>query len=311
MKNWLTDNLLKIKEALFKTRSVLDTDQAAIEKIYVDLNEDYYESMLEKLIKSDIGFDLSNKIVSKLKNEIKSENIEKAELNVKIKEIVRTLLGQSVNNLLNKITLIPEQLNIFLVVGVNGSGKTTSIGKLAKKFKDDGHKVLIAAADTFRAAAENQLLIWSEKAQVDIYSPEGIKKPDAVVYGAIEKAKNEKYDLLIVDTAGRLHSQVNLMEELKKINTIIDKNAATSKKENLIVLDASIGQNAITQAELFQKAIGLSGIVLAKLDSSSKGGVVLNIISKLSLPVKFIGTGEQIDDIAEFTFDEYLEGLLN
>lgn len=310
MKNWLADNLLKIKKALAKTRSVLDTDKSESEKVYVDLNEDYYESILEKLIKSDVSFELSNKIITKLKGEIKSQEIEKTELNLKIKEIVKSVLGQSISKLSNKIDLKQEQLNILLIVGVNGSGKTTSIGKLGKRFKDEGYKVLIAAADTFRAAAENQLEIWSNMAGVDIYSPLDIKKPDAVVFGAIQKAKNEKYDLLIIDTAGRLHSQTNLMEELKKINTVIDKNASISRKENLIVLDASIGQNAITQTELFQKAIGLSGIILAKLDSSSKGGVVLNIISKLSLPVRFVGTGEQIGDIAEFNFDEYLEGLL-
>ena len=312
MKNWLEDNLSKIKEALSNTRRGVLQYAPMDDNPTLDVNEDLYNDFQEKFIKADVGVDLSEKIISNLKRQIKSQKINKNELQNKIKTCIKEITGPVGASL----ALAPnDKLNIYLIVGVNGSGKTTSIGKLAKRFRDQGNKVLIVAADTFRAAAESQLHIWAKKAEVEIFSPPEIKKPDAIVFGGIEKAKKENYNLLLIDTAGRLHSQTNLMDELKKIDSVVKKSAgvlhATPEGyEKLIVLDATIGQNAIVQAELFSKTVGLTGIVLAKLDSSSKGGMMLNIMNKLSLPVKFIGTGEKIDDLAEFNFDEYLEGLL-
>ena len=307
MPNWLHGNLSKIKDALFKTRrSVLQYTPITDDKT-IEVNEQLYGDLIEQFIKADIGIDLSEKIISRLKTQIQNQKITPNDFKNKIKTCIKEIIG-SVGA---SFTLAQDgKLNIFLIVGVNGSGKTTSIGKLAKRYKDAGFKVLIVAADTFRAAAGDQLTIWAGLAGVEIFSPSEIKKPDAVVYSAIEKAKKENYNLLLIDTAGRLHSQTNLMDELKKIDNVIKKNANDSIKEKLIVLDATIGQNAIVQAELFSKAIGLTGIILAKLDSSSKGGVILNIMNKLLLPVKLIGAGEKIDDLADFNLDEYVEGLI-
>ena len=306
MQRWLKENLSKLKQALFKTHSVLQSITETSENI--EVTDDFFDELLERFIKADIGIELSEKIVNGLKQQINNQKINKNDLQTKIKDTIKNGIGHVEASLKPASTY---KLNIYLIVGVNGSGKTTSIGKLAKRFKEEGAKVLIVAADTFRAAAGDQLSIWAQRAEVELFSPREIKKPDVVVFSAIEKAKKENYNLLLVDTAGRLHSQTNLMDELKKIDSVIEKNSQTALKEKFIVLDATIGQNAIVQAELFSKAVGLTGIVLAKLDSSSKGGVVLNIMNKLSLPVKLIGTGEKIDDIAEFNFDEYLEGLLS
>ena len=315
---WFKKSFSKIKEALFKTRGNGILQEASNNETCIEINEDFYGDLLEKFIKADIGNDLSEKIVSDLKKQIKDQKIKDLDLKNKIKDVIASKAKQSHNqnrqneiaSSLSLLAMTKEGLNTVLITGVNGSGKTTSIGKLAKHFKEEGLKVLIVAADTFRAAAEDQLSVWAERAGVEIFSPPEIKKPDAVVFGGIEKAKKENYNLLLIDTAGRLHSQANLMDELKKIDNVIKKNSVDAVKEKLIVLDATIGQNAITQAELFSKAIGLTGIILAKLDSSAKGGVILNIMNKLSLPVKLIGTGEKIDDLAEFNLDEYLEGLI-
>ena len=313
MNNWLKNNLSKIKEALFKTRGNGLLQPIAEKNEYIEINENFYEDLLETFIKADIGIDLSEKIVLDLKKQIQEQKIKESDFRNKTKEIVKTIVEAGSPSLYRTpCKFDPNKINIFLITGVNGSGKTTSIGKLAKHFKDEGFKVLIIAADTFRAAAGEQLDIWAQRANVEIFSLPDIKKPDAVVFSGIEKAKKENYHLVLIDTAGRLHSQTNLMDELKKIDSLIVKaiHELPQHYEKLIVLDATIGQNAIIQAELFSKAIGLTGIILSKLDSSAKGGVVLNIMNKLSLPVKLIGTGETIDDLAEFNLDEYLDGLL-
>ncbi len=302
MKNWLQNNLSKIKQALFKTGSILpDTPKAE-----VLIDEELYENLLEKLIKADVGLELSEKIIEYLRKNIKEQTLLDSELKKRIKEAITNIIANQVETPQRSVST-----SIFLLVGVNGSGKTTSIGKLAKKFKEEGYKVLIVAGDTFRAAAGEQLDIWAQRAEVEIFSPPEIKKPDVVVYAGIEKAKKENFNVVLIDTAGRLHSQTNLMDELKKIDSVIKKHAGEDNVEKLIVLDATIGQNAIVQAEMFSKAINLTGIILSKLDSSAKGGVVLNIMHKHALPITFIGTGEKVDDIAEFNLDEYLDGLLS
>lgn len=308
MSNWIKNNLSKIKEALFKTRgAILPQDSTA--DVSIEVNEELFNGLFEKLIKADVGADLSEQIIFALKDQIQDQKIDKNKLNTKLRNIIKEKIKIQDSGFKAHSSI----LYVYLIVGVNGSGKTTSIGKLAKRFKEEGRKVLMVAADTFRAAAQDQLSIWADRANIDLFSPPEIKKPDAVVFSAIEKAKKENYNLLLIDTAGRLHSQANLMEELKKINSIVEKRIDhdSTHIEKLIVLDATIGQNAITQAELFSRAIKLNGIILAKLDSSSKGGVVLNIMSKLSLPVRFVGVGENIDDVVDFNLDEYLEGLLS
>ena len=326
VKNWLQNNLSKIKEALFKTRSGL-INQATTENADLNLNDDFYDDLFEKLIKADIGLELSEKIIEYLKKNTKEQTLLDNELKKRIKEAIKSVIAseakQSRSNLPETerdcfVANAPRNdiLKIFLIVGVNGSGKTTSIAKLANYFKEKGERVLICAADTFRAAAQEQLLIWADRIKVEIFAPKEIKKPDAVVYAALEKAKKEDFNILLIDTAGRLHSQTNLMDELKKIDSVIEKQVVAIHElpllqiEKLIVLDATTGQNAITQAQLFSNTVSLTGIILAKLDSSAKGGVILNIMNKLSLPVKIIGTGEKFDDLAEFNLDEYLDGLL-
>ncbi len=314
MKKWLQDNLSKVKQALFKTKSVIDSEKEIETDNQIEVNDELFESLTERFIKADVGISLSEDITNNLKKHIKEKEIKKADLSTAVKTTIKQILGNKINAV--KSEADNSEKKIYLIVGVNGSGKTTSIGKLAKKFKDNDFKVLIVAGDTFRAAAGEQLEIWANRTGVEIFSPQEIKKPDAVVYAAIEKAKKENFDLLLIDTAGRLQTQKNLMDELTKIDAVVEKQIKTchgmsQQYKKLIVLDATIGQNAIVQAELFSKAINLNGIILSKLDSSAKGGVVLNIMNKLSLPVKFIGTGEQIDDIADFSLDEYLDGLLS
>ncbi len=303
----------RLKQALFKTGTLIPNREEKSESSQLKteekilINEDFFDSLLEKLIKADVGLDLSEKIVEDLKSSIKEKEISDIKLKTNIKSIIKSSYRKEFKQAEQE-----AQLTIFLITGVNGSGKTTSIGKLANKFRGEGNKVLIVAGDTFRAAAEEQLNIWAERSGVEIFSPKEIKKPDAVVYSSLEKANKEHFNLVIIDTAGRLHSQINLMEELKKIDSVVNKfQNETTKIEKLIVLDATIGQNAINQAEMFSKVVGLTGIILSKLDSSAKGGVILNIMNKLSLPVLFIGTGEKIEDIVDFNFDEYLDGLLN
>lgn len=305
--NWLKERFSKVKDALFKTKSVIEITDSEATSEKVTINDEFFEDLSEKFIRADIGFDFSEEIVEKLKSKTDTKESNKKEIYSKIKECIK----ESITNSNHELNVTEGKLNIILICGVNGSGKTTSIGKLAKRLKGDGKKVLIAAGDTFRAAASEQLSVWSDKAGVDIYAPEDIKKPDAVVFSGIEKAKSENYDYLLIDTAGRLHSQTNLMEELKKIDGVINKKCEDLKIEKLIVLDATIGQNAILQAKQFSETVKLSGIILAKLDSSAKGGVVLSIMNQLSLPVKLIGTGEKLDDIVEFNFEEYLDSLLS
>jgi fused signal recognition particle receptor len=302
----------KLKQALFKTGSILpgSKPQESNAPVQIEekiiINEEFFDDLFEKLIKADVGLELSEKIVEELKSSAKEKEISNTEIKNKIKDAIKKIIGPY-----DYKTINTNELEIFLIVGVNGSGKTTSIGKLANRFKQEGKKVLIAAGDTFRAAAGEQLDIWSKRAGAEIYAPEDIKKPDAVVFGSIEKAKKEGFDILLIDTAGRLQSQTNLMDELKKIDNVVNKNTDGLLIEKLIVLDATIGQNAISQAEIFSKVVGLTGIILSKLDGSAKGGVVLNIMHKLSLPVKIIGTGEKLDDIVDFNLDDYLEGLLS
>lgn len=289
------------KEAVSKTSDTLVNSVLNIVSNQEELDEFILEDVETALIKADIGVDFAVEIVEKLqKNNIKPKD-------------VKTFLKNEFENILNSagsnnLKFEDDKLNVYFVVGVNGAGKTTFIGKLANKFKIEGKKVLLAAGDTFRAAAEEQLDIWSKRAEVDILRDDGAESA-SVVYRAIEKAYSEGYNVLIVDTAGRLQNKFNLIEELKKVKGIIDKKAPNANIESLLVLDSNLGQNGLSQANVFMEAVNLSGVVLTKLDGSSKGGIILAVAKEYGIPVKMVGIGEKITDLKEFDRQEFIEAI--
>lgn len=270
---------------------------------YID--EEYLENLEEELVRSDLGV----KIAIDFVNSLRGLKITEAEVKTKFEEFLLKAFDKfAKDHNVFKLKVDKKQLNILLIVGVNGAGKTTSIGKLAHRFKSQGYKVLIAAGDTFRAAAEEQLNIWAKRAEVEIVQLEEGSKSSAVVYKAIEKAKAEDYNMLIIDTAGRLQNKINLMEELSKIKQVIDKNKPENALvETMMVLDASTGSNALSQAEKFMEASQLDSLILTKFDGTAKAGMVFAIAYNLKIPVKFIGTGEGIDDIEDFELSKFCE----
>jgi fused signal recognition particle receptor len=272
------------------------------------VDEDYLAEVEEKLIKADVGITTAEALVDHMRREALSKLWNSHDVEAFLKREFHSMLDSGAKSTLH---IADDQLSIVLIVGVNGTGKTTSIGKLCWRLKQQGKKVLIAAGDTFRAAAETQLEIWAERAGVDIVRlPDG-SDPGAVVFKAIERARAEKYDVLIIDTAGRLHNKVNLMAELKKIRGVIDKNATGCSLEALLVVDASVGQNGLQQAKLFAEACPLTGVILSKLDGSAKGGIVFSITKDLNLPIKLVGLGEQIDDLRDFEPPVFVEALFS
>src|SRR5574344_905747 len=260
------------------------------------------DDLEEMLIKADVGVDVATKIVDKIR--YKEIFVKPEELNNYLKKEFAKVL----DNIDNKALQASAGLNIYMVVGVNGAGKTTFLGKLAHKLKTERKKVLIAAGDTFRAAAEEQLDVWAKRADVDILRRDGIQS-SAVVFEAIKKAQNENYDYLLIDTAGRLQNKYNLMEELSKLKAVIDKNAKDSFKESLLVLDATTGQNGISQAKIFNDIAELTGIILTKFDGSAKGGIIFAIADKFKIPVKMLGVGEKITDLIEFDKEKIINAL--
>ena len=273
----------------------------------VSVDEDYLESLEERLIKADLGIDNAETVIEHLRKTAKGENWTQAKVVDFLKDEFLKILKKAPSS---ELDFKPDKLNIYLVVGVNGTGKTTSIGKLCWRLKKEGKKVLMAAGDTFRAAAESQLEIWSKRAEVDIVRLEDGADPGAVVYKALEKARAESYDCLVIDTAGRLHNKTNLMAELKKVRGVIDKHASDCNLESLLVIDASTGQNGLQQAKVFTEVCSLTGVVLTKLDGTAKGGIVFSIARDLDIPVKLIGLGEQIDDLRDFEPEMFVEALL-
>lgn len=280
-----------------------ELQKAITEKL---IDDDYLEELEERLIRADLGLATAEALVNDLRRAAGAKTWSAADVTSFLRKEFGSMLLPSENSAL-KFTA--GQLNIYLVVGVNGTGKTTSIGKLCWRFKQQGKKVLMAAADTFRAAAECQLEIWAERAQVDILRLTDGADPGAVVYQAIEKAQKEKYDALVIDTAGRLHNKANLMAELKKVRGVIEKNAAGAQLESLLVLDASTGQNGMQQAKVFSEVCPLTGVILTKLDGTARGGIVFSITRDLKIPVKLIGLGEKIDDLRIFEPDLFIEAL--
>ncbi|SMC21639.1 fused signal recognition particle receptor [Clostridium acidisoli DSM 12555] len=295
----------KLKSGLSKTKTNFTDRITEILNGTVSIDEDMYEELEEILITADIGVETSMYIIDKLKEKIREEKVkDPAEVNGCLKRVIIDILGSSKESIDPKTT--PETI---LVIGVNGVGKTTSIGKISAKLKNKNYKVIMAAADTFRAAAIDQLEVWSKRSGVDLVKHQEGSDPAAVVYDAIEASKARKADVLICDTAGRLHNKKNLMDELAKINRVIDRDFPESSRRTLLVLDATTGQNAVIQAKQFMEVCKIDGIVLTKLDGTAKGGVVISIKHALNIPVELIGVGEGIDDLQEFDANEFAEAL--
>jgi fused signal recognition particle receptor len=295
----------KLKDGLSKTKDGFTDKVSVMLNLYVNIDEELYEELEEILITSDIGVDTTLEIIQRLRTKVKQKKVkDPKEVIPCLKEVLIEMLS-----LVEQNNLVESSPTVILIVGVNGVGKTTSIGKIAAKLKSDRKKVLLAAADTFRAAAIDQLEVWSSRAGVDLIRHQEGSDPAAVVYDAIQAAKARKVDVLICDTAGRLHNKKNLMDELGKINRIIDREFSEASKQTLLVLDATTGQNAVIQAKQFMEVSDVNGIILTKLDGTAKGGVVISIKHQLNVPVKLIGVGEGIEDLQEFNAKQFVEAL--
>lgn len=303
--------LNKYVAGLSKSGTNLTKKISELQASHKELDEDFFENLEEILIMSDISASLVYVIMDEIKKEVKAENVTDKNLIAEIiaDKMFAVYANQSTVN--TKLNLDNEGLNVLLMVGVNGSGKTTSIAKIAKKLLDEDKKILLAAGDTFRAGAVEQLKVWAQRLNIEIVTPEKEgADPASVVYKALEKATSENYDVLIIDTAGRLQNKINLMNELSKINKIIEKFIPGAPHESLLVLDATTGQNGVLQAQAFKEVTPLTGIVLTKMDGTSNGGIILTIKDKLDIDVKLIGLGEKMDDLQEFDLDSYIYGLM-
>ena len=296
----------KLKTGLNKTKESFNTKINDVFSNFRKVDEDFLEELEEVLIMSDMGVDTSVKIVNNLRKRIKKDNIKDEE---EVKQALREEIKAIFDEVENKLNLDTKP-SVILVVGVNGVGKTTSIGKIANRLKQDGKKVVIAAADTFRAAAVEQLEVWANRAGCELVKKEEGHDPASVVYEAIRRTKETSADVLIVDTAGRLHNKKYLMDELHKIKKVINKEMGDLSQEVLLVLDATTGQNAINQVKAFKQETDVTGLVLTKLDGSSKGGVVVGIVEENKIPVKFIGVGEQIDDMEIFNSEDFVKAII-
>ena len=296
----------KLKQGLGKTKSSIDEKINNVFSVFRKVNEELLEELEEVLVMSDIGMETSVKIIDELRTKIKKEKIEdENDVKKALKEIMKEILDIAEPKL--NLETTPS---VILVVGVNGVGKTTSIGKIANNLVKQGKKVVVAAADTFRAAAVEQLEVWAQRSGSIVIKKEEGADPAAVVFDAIQKTKEIGADVLIVDTAGRLHNKKYLMDELFKIKKVIEKEMNSCSKEVLLVLDAETGQNAISQVKAFKETTDITGIVLTKLDGTAKGGVVLGIVSENQIPVKFIGVGEQIEDMQIFNSEDFLNAII-
>lgn len=296
----------KLKQGLGKTRDSLNEKINNVFSNFRKVDEDLLEELEEILIMSDIGVETATEIIAKLRNRIKLEKITDEEgVKTALKEEMQAILDKAPNGL--ELKTKPA---VILVVGVNGVGKTTSIGKIANNLRKQGKKVVVAAADTFRAAAVEQLEIWANRAGVDIVKRQEGSDPASVVFDAIKITKEKNADVLICDTAGRLHTKKYLMDELLKIGKVIEKELPEAEKETLMVIDATTGQNAIIQVKAFKEVVPITGLILTKLDGTAKGGVVVGIVNENSIPVKFVGVGEKIDDMEVFNSQEFVDAII-
>lgn len=297
----------RLKQGLSKTRNNIVNGMDSVFKGYSQIDEDFYEELEEVLIMGDIGVNATGEIMERLRKQVKEQRIKEP-------QECRELLIENIKEQMKVGETAYEFENtqsVILVIGVNGVGKTTSVGKLAGKLKDNGKRVLIAAADTFRAAAVEQLEEWSNRAGVEIIKANTGSDPASVIFDAVSAAKSRNVDVLICDTAGRLHNKRNLMEELKKINRIIEREFPNAHRENLIVLDGTTGQNALMQAREFGEVTDLTGIILTKMDGTAKGGIAVAIQSELKVPVKYIGVGETIEDLQKFDSEQFVNALFD
>ena len=294
----------KLKNGLSKTKKALFGQIEELVKVFVKVDEELLEELEELLICADVGVVAAENIIEELREQVKDGRLkEKDQVMDALRSILQEMIGEG------EPLKLETQPSVILVIGVNGAGKTTSIGKISNILRSQGKKVVVAAADTFRAAAIDQLAVWCERAGVDLVKQSEGSDPAAVVYDAANYAKNKKADVLIVDTAGRLHNKKNLMNELSKINRVIDRELPGVSRENLLVLDATTGQNGVLQAKEFKNSAEITGLVLNKLDGTAKGGVVISIKQELDIPVKFIGVGEKIDDMQSFDSEEFVKAL--
>ena len=294
----------RLKAGLFKTKNAIVGKIDELFKKFVKVDEELFEELEELLISADIGVQTTEEILDELRDTVKDKRIKDSEeVKAELLSILRRMIGE--HEPLNLST----KPSVILVIGVNGVGKTTSIGKIANQLKSDGKKVVVCAADTFRAAAAEQLSVWCDRAGVDIIKQGAGADPASVVFDAIGAVKSRQADVLLIDTAGRLHNKKNLMDELAKIDRVIGRELPDAAKETLLVLDATTGQNAVLQAKEFKEASKITGLVLTKLDGTAKGGIVISIRKELGIPVKFIGVGEQIDDMKTFDAEEFSNAL--
>ncbi len=294
----------KLKNGLKKTKDALLKPVNDLFSSYDKVDDDFFEELCDLLIMADVGVETSDYLVNELRDRLKEKKIKETELaRAEFHEILTEAVGEG-----GELTF-GDGLSVILIIGVNGVGKTTSIGKITHELTESGKKVMLAAADTFRAAAADQLAIWAERCGVPIVRQNEGADPAAVVFDAVAAAKKAGSDVLIVDTAGRLHNKKNLIDELAKINRVIDREAPGATRETLLVLDASTGQNALIQAKEFGKAADITGLVLTKLDGTAKGGIILAIKRELGIPVKFIGVGEGIDDLKRFDGNEFINAF--
>ncbi|WAA13636.1 signal recognition particle-docking protein FtsY [Fervidibacillus halotolerans] len=299
----------KFKDGLLKTRQNLTEKVNDLVARYRKVDEEFFEELEEIFIQADIGFDTVIELVDELKMEAKRKKIQQSELlkEMIVEKLVEIYYGEDEN--ISTLNLPDTGLAVILFVGVNGVGKTTTIGKMAYKLKSEGKRVLLAAGDTFRAGAIEQLEVWGDRTGVEVIKHQEGSDPAAVIYDAIQAAKSRKVDVLLCDTAGRLQNKVNLMKELEKVKRVIQREIPEAPHEVLLVLDATTGQNAMVQAKQFKEATGVTGIVLTKLDGTAKGGIVIAIKKELNIPVKFVGLGEKIDDLQPFDAEAYVYGL--
>lgn len=297
----------KLKSGLGKTREAFSDKVNNVFKVFVKVDEEFFEELEEALIMADLGVETSCYIIEKLRDVVKTKRISDSE---EVKEELKNVISEILTEQGTAMNLNTKP-SVILVIGVNGVGKTTSIGKMATFYKSQGKKVLLAAADTFRAAAIDQLDVWAKRSGCDIIKHQENSDPAAVVFDACRAAAARDTDILICDTAGRLHNKANLMAELNKIGRVIERELPEADKEILIVLDASTGQNAVSQAKLFAEVADISGIILTKLDGTAKGGIVVSISKEQNIPVKFIGVGEGIDDLQEFDAENFAKALFD
>ncbi|MEB7393188.1 signal recognition particle-docking protein FtsY [Mammaliicoccus sciuri] len=307
---WESEQLgAKFKQGLEKSRENFQNKLNDLLAVYRKVDEDFFEALEEMLIQADVGFNTVMELVDELRMEAKRQNIsETSELSEVIVEKIVEIYVQDDEDI-DRMNIENDRLNVILMVGVNGVGKTTTIGKLAHRYKKEGKKVMLAAGDTFRAGAIEQLKVWGERVGVEVISQKEGSDPAAVMYDAVNAAKNRGADILICDTAGRLQNKANLMNELQKVRKVIDRNVPGAPHEVLLALDATTGQNALSQAKSFKEVTQVTGIVLTKLDGTAKGGIVLAIRNELQIPVKFVGLGEKLDDLQPFDAESYVYGL--